>query len=489
MIPALTIVGLLALHFGIAAAAPPRALAESPPEAGQPPAGACIGGIDLLPGQARLDGCALATADPEKREPVRLVGFDDAKDRARWEFQAKAGIYQLTVFARAPHGRKAFEVRVGRSPFAGFFESKEFGPVSLGLLELAEGANTLEIGGGWGYYEISQVRLTPASVPPPPGPGPAVAANPQATPAARAVLKAIAAGYGKHTLSGQMETADLPLIQQAGADPPAIIAADLMFHSPSMVERQGPPKNHPESVLPLAARGHLISLMWHWNAPSGLVDNDKFPWWRGFFTDGTTFDVAAALDDPASPGHALLLRDIDAIAVPLRKFADAGIPVLWRPLHEADGAWFWWGAKGPDAFKKLWRMLFERLTRHHGLHHLLWVVTIENPEWYPGDDVVDFVCVDIYPESRDDTLVVRWQALREFYDGRKPLALGEYPGVPDIPRMRRLGVHWAWFCSWQGEHGPRLTPLPEIRRIYQSAEVVTLPEWRTLTTTPPVTTP
>jgi hypothetical protein len=55
--------------------------------------------------------------------------------------------------------------------------------------------------------------------------------------------------------------------------------------------------------------------------------------------------------------------------------------------------------------------------------------------------------------------------------------------------MRRLGVHWAWFCSWQGEHGPRLTPLPEIRRIYQSAEVVTLPEWRTLTTTPPVTTP
>jgi mannan endo-1,4-beta-mannosidase len=152
-------------------------------------------------------------------------------------------------------------------------------------------------------------------------------------------------------------------------------------------------------------------------------------------------------------------------------------------LHEADGAWFWWGAKGPDAFKKLWRLVFERLTVHHGLHNLLWVVTIENPAWYPGDDVVDVVCVDIYPEDPDDPFVTRWQPQREFYDGRKPLALGECPGVPDIPRMRRLGVHWAWFCSWQGEAGPRLTPPAKIRRIYQSEEVITLPEWRRMNPT------
>jgi hypothetical protein len=44
--------------------------------------------------------------------------------------------------------------------------------------------------------------------------------------------------------------------------------------------------------------------------------------------------------------------------------------------------------------------------------------------------------------------------------------------------MRRLGVHWAWFCSWQNELGLKLTPPGEIRRIYQSAEVITLTELR-----------
>ncbi|MEX1116640.1 MAG: glycosyl hydrolase [Akkermansiaceae bacterium] len=430
--------------------------------------------IALEPGGAKLEGIEVAAGTVEKPAPTRLVGFDDAKDRARWEFAAKAGIYQLAVIGRTPHGRKAFEGKVGRFPFSSFFDNRDLGAVPLGIVELVDGPNQLEIGGGWGYYEITGLTLTPAVVPAPPQPGPAVPANPDATPAARSLLRAIAASYGKQTLSGQMETRDLGLIQKAGADAPAIIATDLMFHSPSMVERQGPPKGHPESFVPLAAQGHIISLMWHWNAPSGLVSNDEFPWWRGFYTDGTSFDLAAALADPAGAEYSLLLRDIDAIAVQLAKFDKAGVPILWRPLHEADGGWFWWGAKGPDAFKKLWRILFERLTRHHQLHNLLWVLTVEHTDWYPGDDVVDVACIDVYPTDRDDPLVGRWQKQRDFYDGRKPLALGEYPGIPDIPRMRRLGVHWAWFCSWQGEHGPRLTAPEEIRRIFHSDDVITL---------------
>jgi mannan endo-1,4-beta-mannosidase len=432
------------------------------------------GWIELHPGAARLEGCAVAEGTVERPGPPRLEGFDDVKDRARWEFAAKAGIYQLEVIGRTSQGRKAFEGKVGEVPFSSFFDKKDFGPVSLGIVELSDGSNQLEIGGGWGHYEIAGLTLKPAIVPPPPKPGPAVPVNPEATPAAKSLLRAIAASYGRQTLSGQMETQDLHLILKAGADAPAIIASDLIFHSPSMVERQGPPKGHPESLLPLAAKGHIISLMWHWNAPTGLVGNDQFPWWRGFFADGTTFDLAAALSDPAGADSALLLRDIDAIAVQLTKFDKAGIPVLWRPLHEADGGWFWWGAEGPDTFKKLWRLLFDRLTRHHQLHNLLWVLTVEHSDWYPGDDVVDVASIDNYPEDRDDPLVGRWQKQRDFYDGRKPLALGEYPGIPDIPRMRRLGVHWAWFCSWSGEHGPRLTAPDEIRRIFDSDDVITL---------------
>jgi hypothetical protein len=186
--------------------------------------------------------------------------------------------------------------------------------------------------------------------------------------------------------------------------------------------------------------------------------------------------VAAALADPTGEDYALILRDIDAIAVQLKKAADANIPILWRPLHESEGGWFWWGAKGPGPFKELWRLLYQRLTVHHGLHNLVWVLTSEHPDWYPGHDVVDVVGVDAYPDNRSDALSSRWAPLLERFNGVKPLALTEFGGVPDIERMHRLGVTWAWFCSWTGPYGSTSEPNDKVARIYQSASVVTLDE-------------
>jgi len=90
----------------------------------------------------------------------------------------------------------------------------------------------------------------------------------------------------------------------------------------------------------------IVTLCWHWNAPSHLKEDTENEWWGGFYTQHTTFDVAAALADPTSEEYRLLLRDIDVIAAELKKFSDAGKPVLWRPLHEAAGGWFWWGRRG-----------------------------------------------------------------------------------------------------------------------------------------------
>jgi predicted phage gp36 major capsid-like protein len=62
-------------------------------------------------------------------------------------------------------------------------------------------------------------------------------------------------------------------------------------------------------------------------------------WWSGFYTAATTFDLAAALADKTSANYALLIRDIDAIAAKLKLLQDANVPVVWRPLHEAEGGW------------------------------------------------------------------------------------------------------------------------------------------------------
>ena len=171
-----------------------------------------------------------------------------------------------------------------------------------------------------------------------------------------------------------------------------------------------------------------------------------------------------------------ILADIDAIAPYLQRLQRARVPVLWRPLHESEGGWFWWGAKGPEPFKQLWRLLYQRLTFYHGVHNLIWVLTSEDPAWYPGDDVVDVVGVDGYPTDKGDPLSSRWQALLMRFNGQKLIALTEFGGVPDIEKMQRFGVWWSWFAPWTGTYGPTAMPNATVIRIYQSPAVVTLDE-------------
>jgi mannan endo-1,4-beta-mannosidase len=295
---------------------------------------------------------------------------------------------------------------------------------------------------------------------------PGVPCDALATPEAIGLLRKIAESYGKTTFSGQHGLLELGHVRAITGVLPTVVEEDLMDFSPSRVERQGVPPELVDSLLECARAGQIIGCCWHWNAPTGLRDTARWPWWRGFYRKATHFDLPAALADPDGADFALLLRDIDAIAVQLRKISDAGIPLLWRPLHEAEGRWFWWGAHGPGPFKQLWRLIFHRLSEYHGLHHLVWVLTGEHAAWYPGDDVVDVVGVDAYPWWRGATLVRRWRRMLARFDGVKPIALTEFGGVPDLERMWRLGVRWAWFCSWRGDKGPAGERVAKVRRVY-----------------------
>ena len=165
---------------------------------------------------------------------------------------------------------------------------------------------------------------------------------------------------------------------------------------------------------------------------------------------------------------------MDAIAVQLQKFQAAHVPVLWRPLHEAQGGWFWWGAKGPEPFKKLWRLIHDRLVNVHGLHNLIWVdCSGLDPKWYPGDDVVDVIGIDAYPSDPADPLDNTWDTLGTQYGGRKLIALTEFGGVPDIAHAQQHGVRWAYFVSWTGDLGPHKMTPPELKRLYNEPAVGT----------------
>lgn len=424
-----------------------------------------------------LTGVSKSTAVAGYTGTGYVTGFDAAGDRVTWSsFAATPGSYRLTVRFRAPFGDKGFEGALNGVAFSGTFkQSATFASYDAGLVTL-QSSNTMHLGGGWNWYEIDAVTLT-TETPVLPKPVPAVPVNADATPMAKALLARIAQGYGSVTLSGQNERSDLSVIQSASGKLPAIVEGDFMDYSPSRIAYGANPGSLSEDFISLAKnQGYLVSMAWHWNAPTKLVNSTEYPWWRGFYTQGTTFDIAATLANPGGSDYQALIRDIDAVAVQLKKYAAADVPVLWRPLHESEGGWFWWGAKGPEAFKQLWRLTYDRLTNHHGIDNLVWVLTSEDPAWYPGDDVVDVVGVDAYPSDRSDTLSSRWSPLLTRFDGKKPIALTEFGGVPDIDAMRQLGVNWAYFASWNGSYGPSSETTAKVQRIYTSAGVITKDE-------------
>ncbi|MFE9127841.1 glycosyl hydrolase [Streptomyces sp. NPDC007148] len=142
------------------------------------------------------------------------------------------------------------------------------------------------------------------------------------------------------------------------------------------------------------ADGGLVSVSAH-------VPNPVKPGWDGFWTRLETFDQ---LTDPSTATGAAWRATLDQIADGLEDLNAAGVPVLFRPLHEmnAQGSkTFWWSSQSRSAYKAVWRDMFQYLTENRGLHNLLWVYSPgcwsgDRAGYYPGDAYTDIVGLDCY---------------------------------------------------------------------------------------------
>ncbi|WP_269278611.1 glycosyl hydrolase [Streptomyces sp. H39-S7] len=426
-----------------------------------------------------LNGVAVGTSVPGFQGTGYVEGFDQAGDSVTITVpDHPGGLYTLSVHYAGPYGDKKAnllvnDAGVGEISLPG---TDGFSDVAAGNVLLKSGANTVTISNDWGWYLIDSISLAPAP-PRPPHAATGELSDPQATPEATSMAKYLAANYGKGILSGQQDAAHEQWLENATGKAPAIEGLDLMDYSPSRVER-GTVGHDTDNALAWDARGGMVSLCWHWNAPSGLIDQPGKEWWRGFYTDATTFDVAAALADPSGADYQLLLRDIDAIAVQLRRLQDAGVPVLWRPLHEAEGGWFWWGAKGPGPAKALYRLMHERLTTVDGIHNLIWVWNSVDPDWYPGADVVDLVSADSYPTAGDHgPVAVTYDRELSLTGDTKVAALSEVGTIPDPDLLRAYQADWSYFVAWGGsEQDGTSNSLDFLQRVYDDPYVITLDE-------------
>jgi mannan endo-1,4-beta-mannosidase len=298
--------------------------------------------------------------------------------------------------------------------------------------------------------------------------------DPQATPRTQALYTWLHGIWGKQTLAGQQDLTWDDSVDMAGrvfADTgkyPALMGYDFM--NTGQAGEKGKPAqglHQVDEAIAFARRGGLVTFCWHWRDPALLGTKDANR--ANFYVRDAdpakntafTIPVADGRLDTGSPAYRQLDAGIDLIAGELKRLQDAGVSVLWRPLHEASGSkgdgWFWWGRTRSDgvaqsqAYILLWRHMYERLVRVHGLHNLVWVWNGQDPAWYPGDDVVDIVGWDIYDDSDNKTYrsqVETYRRLRAIPGTPKPVALSETSFIPDPDRMQSDGAPWLWFTVW-----------------------------------------
>ena len=185
-----------------------------------------------------------------------------------------------------------------------------------------------------------------------------------------------------------------------------------------------------------------------------------------------------------------LIQDLDSMAAQLLALKDKGIPVLWRPLHESSGDWFWWGSDGPDAYTWLWELMYKRYTGFFGLDNLIWIWNGQSDSYTVNKDTFDIASVDIYLDSKREfgSRFEQFAALQKIVGPDKLIALSECSCIPDADAAFRDNAVWSFFGLWYGKYiennrgrlAKEYMDKDYLIHAYNSDGILTLDEYRTL---------
>ncbi len=299
--------------------------------------------------------------------------------------------------------------------------------------------------------------------------------NNEASPEARQLLAYLYSIKGKYILAGHHNDVRTPdrypqRVKELTGKKPAVWGADFIHYY-----QNGNAQLLVEEATRKYNEGYIVTLMWHAGRPQ---DNPPFGWKESVQAEMTDEEWKELLT-PGSLLHNRWLEQIDTIAYYLQQLRDRHIPVLWRPYHELNGIWFWWGGRpGPEGSLKLYQLMYKRYTEYHRLNNLLWVWNANAPrqrlqdeafayeDYYPGNEFVDVLGSDIYHkdfrQSHHDELV-------ELGRG-KIISIAEVGDVPP-PHILDKQPYWNWFMIWS-YFVDRNSP-EAIRALYSSPRVLT----------------
>ena len=276
--------------------------------------------------------------------------------------------------------------------------------------------------------------------------------------------------YGKQVITCQQmmgnECYEDLVFYNATNDLTAMKGYDFIFctgsyHSDDMID---------EAIEWSKESGGLCAFTWHWNVPKDIDNPDGG---YAFYTSEITNFSQVNAVTPGTKEYETVIHDIDLIATKIQRMESEGVTILFRPLHEASGAWFWWGLQGRDSatnevFQKLWYMIYDRLENYHKLTNIIWVWNGQNPHTAIHPNAFDIEGIDRYYDQED----ISAEALSTYYDKcygelagydkycaelagmestGKMMALTECGYIPDPEGIKAANTMWLYYMVWNGD--------------------------------------
>ena len=370
----------------------------------------------------------------------------------------------------------------------------EFGDTLLSYIYLDKGTHEITITPSWGYVDIDCLILTAAATPitedtykveP-------TLVNPNADENTKRLYKFLCDIYGKYSLAGQYAdegraSSEYEKITAKTGKTFAVLGLDMGNYSLGSKAHGAESKTVEYAYDWYKNAGGIVQLCWHWTTPEDYaVNSGDQPWYSSFYKEGSKLDLDKIMNGEDDAAYQLLMDDIDNMANELARLRDAGVPVLWRPLHEAAGGWCWWGNCEPESYKKLWNVMYDKMTNEHNLTNLIWVWNGQDPAWYPGDETVDINGWDIYAGNHvDSSQSGRFDDMATNYGTKtKLIALTENGCVMDPDKVFNDNARWLFWGTWSDPFTMKLgvvindeyTTVELLTKAYNHERVLTLDE-------------
>lgn len=443
-----------------------------------------------------LSGSAAAHDLPEASGGGFVNGVNQEGDELKMTVEVEySGFYDLSFQTMGSAGRVnnvlADGVKIGDITT---MDPTFFADTPLNNIYLEKGSHTISITPSWGYIDIDCVIISAAAKPiteadykvdP-------VLSNPNADENTKRLFKFLCDIYGKYSLAGQFAdegraSSEFEKITAKTGKSFAVLGLDMGNYSLGSREHGSESRSVEYAYDWYNNAGGIVQLCWHWTSPGEYAVNaGDNPWYSSFYKEGSKLDLDKIMNGEDEAGYQLLMDDIDNMSKELARLRDAGVPVLWRPLHEASGGWFWWGDCEPESYIKLWNVMYDKMTNEHGLTNLIWVWNGQNPAWYPGDETVDIHGWDIYAGNHVDTSQSgRFEDMAHNYGEKtKLIALTENGCVMDPDKVMNDNARWLFWGTWADPFTMKLgvvlndeyTTIELLEKAYNHERVLTLDE-------------